>query len=141
MKKVSLMITALFVCLIIVSCDDDNLSISCEQEVIIDAGTYDTAPTDDLKINSLDIDGDCLRINYSSSGCGGDTWILQLIDSDVILESFPPQRNLIFSLKNEELCEAYITRELTFDIINLQVNGNQVLLNIKNTNDEILYEY
>ena len=87
------------------------------------------------------INDNCLKINFSSGGCNGDTWELKLIDSEDILESYPPQRNLRLSLKNEELCEAYITKELTFDISNLQVDGNKVQLNLTNSDKNILYEY
>ena len=82
-----------------------------------------------------------MKINFSSSGCNGDTWELKLIDSEDILESNPPQRNLRLSLKNEESCLAYITKELTFDISNLQVNGNKVQLNLTNSDKNILYKY
>jgi hypothetical protein len=44
-------------------------------------------------------------------------------------------------LKNDELCAAVIGKEMTFDISQLQVNGNRVLLNITNSGDQILYEY
>ena len=63
------------------------------------------------------------------------------IDSEAILESNPPQRNLRLSLKNDELCQAFITKEITFDIDILQVDGNNVLLNLINSGDQILYEY
>ena len=44
------------------------------------------------------------------------------------------------SFKNEELCNAYITKEMTFDISNLQVDGDKVQLNITNCNENILYD-
>ena len=126
----------------IIACnnDDDN-SNNCDQVTIVSSEQYETAPNDQLFINTLELNGDCLKINFSSSGCNGDTWNLKLIDSEIIMESNPPQRNLRLSLKNEELCEALITKELTFDIKELRVGGNQVLLNITNSNDQILYEY
>jgi hypothetical protein len=64
-----------------------------------------------------------------------------LIDSEAILESNPPQRNLRLSLKNEESCEAIINKEVSFDISKLQVDGKKVLLNIFNSSGQILYEY
>ena len=82
-----------------------------------------------------------MKINFSSSGCGGETWEIKLIDSEDIMESNPPQRNLRLSLKNEEVCLAIVTKELTFDISNLQVGGNRVQLNITNSEETILYEY
>ena len=126
----------------IIACNnDDNDSSNCDKVTIVSSEEYETAPNDQLFINTLELNGDCLKINFSSSGCNGDTWSLKLIDSEIILESNPPQRNLRLSLKNEELCEALITKELTFDINELRVDGNQVLLNITNSDDQILYEY
>ncbi|MGY5354752.1 hypothetical protein [Wenyingzhuangia sp. IMCC45467] len=136
-------LTFLLIGFLISSCSDDNNGnlTNCDYETLISAKQYQTAPSVQLKINSLEINGDCLKINFSSGGCSGNTWELKLIDSEDVLESDPPQRNLRLSLKNEELCEAYITKELTFDISNLQVDGNKVQLNITNIEDSILYEY
>lgn len=130
--------------LTILSCskdDDDENPVNCDFETVISSEQYANAPSDQLIINRLDINDNCLKINFSSGGCSGDTWGLKLIDSGDILESLPPQRNLRLSLKNEELCEAYITKEITFDISNLQVEGNQVQLNITTGDKTILYEY
>lgn len=117
------------------------LNISEIGELIINNEEYNNAPNDFVKINSLEIKENFLKINYGAGGCDGDSWELKLIDSEDILESNPVQRNLKFSLKNEELCQAYIIKEITFDISELQTSGNQVLLNITNTDDQILYEY
>ena len=125
-----------------ISCNnDDDDSNNCDQITIISPEQYETAPNDLLFINSLEINGDCLKINFSSGGCSGDTWIIKLIDSESIMESNPPQRNLRVSLKNDEDCEALITKELTFDVSELKVDGNLVILNITNSNEQILYEY
>jgi len=139
-KKILILILA---GIAILSCsnDDNGNSNNCDFETIISAEQYKNAPSDRLNINSFEINGNCLKINFSSSGCSGDTWELKLIDSEVILKSNPPQRILRLSLKNEEDCEAYITKELTFDISNLQVDGKKVQLNLTNSDDNILYEY
>jgi len=120
---------------------NDKNPTNCERTTIISSELYASAPDDALTINSLEIDGDCLKINFSSSGCDGDSWEFKLIDSGNILESFPPQRNLRLSLKNNELCDAYFSRELTFDISNLRVDGKQVKLNLTNSDKSILYKY
>ncbi|MCD6543736.1 MAG: hypothetical protein J7K34_04440 [Flavobacteriaceae bacterium] len=141
MKKL-LILTLIGITILSCSNDDDNgNSNNCDFETLISAEQYTNAPSNPLTVNSLEIYDNCLKINFSSGGCNGDTWELKLIDSEDILESLPPQRNLRLSLKNEELCEAYITKELTFDISNLQVDGNQVQLNITNSDEIILYEY
>ena len=124
------------------ACDNETNNINiCEQVTIVSSELYENAPNHLLTINSLEINENCLKINFSSSGCDGDTWDLKLIDSEAILESLPPQRNVRLSLKNEEVCLAYVTKELTFDITPLKLDGNQVLLNITNANKQILYEY
>ena len=90
----------------------------------------------------LEINGDCLVINFSASGCDGNTWIVKLIDSEQILESNPIQRNLRISLENNEDCTAVPNKTLTFDISNLQIqDDNRIYLNITNSGDQILYEY
>ena len=121
--------------------DDGKNPENCDSETVISSELYQNAPSDQLIISSLEIESDCLEIIFGAGGCDGRTWEIQLIDSGDILESNPPQRNLRLSLKDEELCEAFITRELTFDISNLQVDGNQVMLNIINSDDNLLYEY
>lgn len=130
--------------LILTSCnkDDDALfNNSCDFETKISALHYRNAPSDQLHINSLEIIDDCLVIKFTASGCSGDTWEVRLIDSEEVLESFPPQRNLRLSLKNQEDCHAMITKTMSFNLANLKVKGNQVLLNIIHTNDPVLYEY
>lgn len=132
----------LMIGLMIWSCsNDDECEFNFDSETLISAEQFENAPADQLTINSLEIDGDNLKINFSSSGCSGDAWEVKLIDSGAILESFPPQRNLRLSLKNNEACLAHITKELTFDISNLQVGGSQVQLNITNSGETILYRY
>lgn len=120
--------------------DDNDFSV-CENQVIVSADEYVSAPDDLLTIINAQISGDCLKIKYGSSGCDGSTWELKLIDSGIILESSPPQRNLRLSIKNDELCDAYFEKEISFDISNLQVSGNQVLLNLTNSGDQFSYNY
>lgn len=141
MKK-ALLLTLIGLAILSCSKNDNNKnSVNCDFETAINTEQYVNAPSDQLTINSLVINDNCLKINFSSGGCNGNTWKLKLIDSGDVAESLPPQRNLRLSLKNEELCEAYITKELTFDISNIQVEGNQVQLNITNSDKIILYEY
>lgn len=125
-----------------IHCIEDDYESNCDQAILISADEYENAPNGFLNISSLEIDGDCLLINFSSSGCSGSSWIIQLIDADVILESYPVQRNLRLSLKNDEACAAVITKEISFDISELQLSGeNPIKLNLVNSGDQILYEY
>ncbi|MBP2834126.1 hypothetical protein J8281_18155 [Aquimarina sp. U1-2] len=140
MKNVILVLCIAFTISGCNSDDDTNTSI-CDQQTIVSAEQYENAPKDQLFINSVAIIGDCLSINFSSSGCDGNSWEVNLIDSEIVALSLPPQRNLRLSLKNDEACEAFITKERTFDIRNLRVSGDQVVLSVDDFEDLILYEY
>ena len=140
--KHNILLIALILLTFSCSNDDDNGSQNnCDFETIISEQQYENAPSDQVFINSLSIENGCLEINFSASGCSGDTWEVKLIDSEAVFLSNPPQRNLRLSLNNEELCEAFITKVMSFDITNLQLDSNEVLLNITNSDDSILYEY
>ncbi len=81
-----------------------------------------------------------MNIKFGASGCDGNTWIVKLIDSGEIAESYPCQRTLRLSLDNQEECEAIPTKEISFDISDLQIMGNnKVILHV--SGEEILYEY
>lgn len=140
MKNLFLLV---LISILLLSCSDgdDPDPNGCNLGTVISQERYRNAPSDELTINSLEIEGDCLKINFSASGCSGESWKIKLIDSGSILESDPPQRNLRLSLENKELCDAFITRELSFNIIKLRVEGGRVELNLTNSGDQILYAY
>jgi len=116
----------------------NNVSQSCDQDTTISEVLY-LEESEEPTIISMEIINHCLHINYSDSGCDGNTWTLNLIDSDEVSSTEPPQRFLKLSITNEELCSTVITKETSFNIENLQVNGNQVLLKIADS--QVLYEY
>ena len=69
-------------------------------------------------------------------------WREELIDSGAVMESAPPQRNIRMVLDNQELCQAVIRKETSFDISSLQVEGtDKVILHLENFEEDILYEY
>lgn len=135
----------IFTTAIVMSCNILNESLetaNCDFDTIISADLYANAPGDPVAINDIEINGDCLKITFSASGCDGNTWAVKLIDSEGIRESYPAQRNLRLSLENLEICAAFLPRVSTFDISELQIPGdNRVFLNIVNSGDQILYEY
>jgi hypothetical protein len=143
MKALQFIFGVIIIGLSFTSCnkENDNINTSCDQSVIISKEKYNTEPNDPLTIISAELNEGCLKINFASGGCDGSSWEVKLIDSEIILYSNPPQRNLRLSLKNQELCDAHIEKEITFDVKDLQVSGNKVLLNITNSGDQILYEY
>lgn len=141
MNKRLLHLLISLVCFQLLSCAEEGGLPLADSIVLIDADAYYAAKTDNLTTNSIKLNGDFLIINFSSSGCNGNSWKVKLIDSGALAYSFPPQRYLVLSLENNEKCEAYITKELAFDISALRVSTNKVWLNFKNFDKGILYEY
>jgi len=123
---------------------------NCDKDVIISKTEYENAPNDFVVIENLKIEGNCLKIKYSASGCSGNSWIVELIDSGNVYYSiatayyptYPPKRILRLSLDDREECEAWITQEMSFNIEDLQVQEeliNKVILDI--SGKTIVYEY
>lgn len=132
---------AIILCLNSCNKDKDTDQTSCDEQVIVNNDEYNNTSNDQIEISALQIEDNCVKFTLSASGCDGNTWIVKLIDSDEILYSEPPQRNIKVSFQNNEECVAVISKEFIFDITELQVSGNKVYLNIVNTGDQILYEY
>ncbi len=126
-------------------CDDDDNSTqpqTCEKTTIIDEAYYNDLGILNTPINSTQIIGDCLIIDFSGSGCDGESWEYDLIDSGAVAESSPEQRFLKFEFINNEACLAFINKTVSFDISMLRVNGsNSIMLNIEGYESSIQYNY
>lgn len=126
------------------ACDDHSETdcfTACSQAVIINADEYQNAPDDELEILHVQLEGDCLVIRFESGGCDGNSWVIELIDSEAVMESYPAQRNLRLSLKNQEPCDAIVIKEMAFNVSNLRLEYDKIKLNITNSGDQVLYEY
>ncbi|GAK92286.1 hypothetical protein JCM19298_2774 [Nonlabens ulvanivorans] len=133
----------LILCVTLLSCDVGDEDINTNQQVcinapdvIIDASRYGNL-NENVSITGLSLSGDCLTIIISGSGCDGSSWTLDLVDSDVVSFSSPPERNLILEFTNTELCTAVFEKSFTFDISSLQVSGNELRLNFNNSNTSL----
>ena len=126
-------------------CDDDDIVLpptNCEVFAIADNNEYDDAVSAFFTIISAEVEGDCLNIEISASGCSGETWILQMFSAEDVMESLPVQRNIRAVLINDEACLAVFGRTFSFDLRNLQVEGeDQVLFNLQDYSEPILYSY
>lgn len=120
---------------------EDLMSSDCDQKAVLNETQFKNAPADPVSIMEAEIIGDCLRIKFAASGCNGDTWKIQLIGSENLYESLPLQRDIRLSLENKEVCLAYFTKEMTFDLKALRSSGDKIQLNIANSELSVLYEY
>lgn len=123
--------------------DDDNFDVaSCGQPTIIDNAFFETAVSSEYFLVDYYIDGDCLTVEVSASGCDGASWSMVLVDSGNIAESAPEQRFLKFVFTNEESCLAVFSQSRTFHLTGLRVDGsNEVVLNIEGFPEPLSYFY
>lgn len=128
---------------VMLSCDkndDPVVTDNCIIETIIDRDLYlNTAM--DYFIDSIGIENDCIEITVNASGCDGDTWSAQLIDSGDIAESSPPQRSLRLALENTEECDAVISKSFYFDLSTIQTEESRFILRFEGWDQTVLYEY
>lgn len=141
--KLSKLFIFLLICLLFLNtqCDDDTfVEVPCGLDVEINATTYEEAES--YAINEAIVDGDCVFITISASGCDSANWVMTLIDSEAVAESLPPQRYLKLSLFNNEVCLAFLSKQENFDLTPLRVEGlNEVLFNIEGLAEPLIYSY
>lgn len=126
-------------------CDDDGTSFpesNCASFVAIDGFSYGNSATSPYTINNVSINEDCMVIEFSASGCDGNTWDMQLIDSDVVSDSSPPQRYVKFFLVNTEDCLAVVDRIRSFDLTPLQIEDeSEIIINVDEYSGSVTYMY
>lgn len=139
MKQLNLiLIVTMF---LMISCGkNDGLAKNGCGKIIISSEEYTSADAGDLHINTLEIEGSCLHVNYSASGCSGSSWQLNLIDSGRVKFHIPSQRYLRFDFKNTEMCEAYITKDTSFDLSEVSAGIDEVYFNVIGFQDSIYYD-
>ncbi len=117
-------------------------SLQKEAYIIVDETLYDETEIDNYNIQNVVLEEGILKVTINSSGCDGNSWIANLVDSGDISESSPVQRSLKLNLVNQEECLAEFTRTYEFDLSKIQVDQETVIvLNIAGWNEPINYEY
>ncbi len=114
---------------------------SCDYEVMVDEALYKNGSSGQFTLSDVKIVGDCLTLSVTASGCSGDTWELKMVDSGAIAESYPVQRYMRLLLKNDELCDAVITKKVSFDLRPIRVGGDKIIIHLKDWDPSLLYTY
>ncbi|MUU78002.1 hypothetical protein [Winogradskyella endarachnes] len=130
------------VLLLNMQCNEENeiITDTCGEEIQIDNSVYLEAESH--LIEAIQINDDCIILTVSDSGCDSDNWVITLVDSGNIAESMPPQRYLKLALVNDDVCLAYFTKQQTFDLTNLKIEGvDEVLLNFEGFAESVSYYY
>jgi hypothetical protein len=107
-----------------------------------------TVPKDELTIENAVINENILKLTVRyGGGCG--TTRFELFTDGAFMESNPVQTNITLSFKDEDLCKALLTQELTFDLSKLatlycnsyQQPTGTIILHIGDWPDSITYSF
>ncbi len=127
---------------VILSCSSsDDSSSTCDAEALVNENRYTQAPRNGIFIKNVSIIGDCLEVNFESSGCDGSSWVIDLVGSTQVAESLPPQRFVAIDLVNNEACLAVIDTTVNFDLNALRLSGDEIVLNLQGWSEKISYRY
>ena len=135
-----------FICLFVLGCnsnDEPTIKNKCNvSSEIISSEDFSAVSTSNYAITKVEINEDCIEITFGSSGCGTELLEEDLFSVDSFYTTFPYQRALKMELINEESCEAYFIKTVSFDLLPLQLQGQDLLpLNIYGWNEQVIYEY
>jgi len=109
---------------------------------VISENQYNQISTDTYTIINVAIDEDCLAVTISSSGCDGNSWVLNLFSDNVFFDSDPLQRRVKVGLTNDEACLAVFQKTVSFDLKPYRLVGqNQVPLQIEGWEETVVYTY
>jgi len=126
----------------ITSCSEDPQSDNNQTctPVVISQSTFNSLEDDVYTIQDLTIEGDCLKIPISFSGCDDDHTFNMVTDGGVD-ESSPVQITFVLQDNNPQDCEALITIDTEHDLTPLQdlVEGD-ILIRFRDTDRTILYQ-
>ena len=109
--------------------------LNCAPYIDLYFSNYDSLARDPIYLHEAFVDGDCLQIKLSySGGCKTHTIDLArihpLTDSSSTVPTFEIRHNA-----NGDMCEAWFTKELRFDLSSLRLEGKkEFVLTAKLTN-------
>lgn len=132
--------------LLIFSCkkteDKKQPTLTCSQIIELNSSKYQSFNSAFFQLDALALNQNCLEVTISASGCNGSSWVLALVDEEVLLESNPVQRNAKLCFTNQELCLAHFSKTYSFDLQPIQQASQQkIILNIDGWQSSFLYQY
>jgi len=99
--------------------------LSCASYVNLYFSNYDSLPRDPIYLHEAFVDGNCLQIKLSySGGCKEHTIDLARMHPWTASSSNVPTFEIRHNA-NGDMCEAYFTKELRFDLTPLKLEGKK----------------
>ncbi len=144
MKKVLLYI-AVVICSVNMTCEEEEDLYNdelCDKMTLVDENVFTNLESDHFNLINAEIINNCINITVGASGCDGSSWVFNLIDSGAVAESSPEQRYLKLQLLNDELCDAYFEKTISFNLTPLQISGShEIILHLEGLDTSLNYKY
>ena len=113
--------------------------LSCAPYVDLYFSNYDSLARDPIYLHEAFVDGDCLQIKISySGGCKEHTIDLARMHPWTASSSTVPTFEIRHNA-NDDMCEAWFTKELRFDISSLKKEGKKEFVLIAKLTDGKIY--
>lgn len=128
----------------LLACKNDKLKdekIQGDKAILISNDLFTTSPNDPLIISNATLENDSLKISFNAPGCDSKSWIIELVGSEDLLKSNPPQRSIRLSLKNNEACQSALGRTITFDLKPARISEGEIILNLQGWQSPLTYVY
>lgn len=122
------------------NCTVEEKENDCSSITVISDELYNS-PSDPHEIVDATIIDDILKLSIVYGG-GCKEVCADLIAQEKTSESDPLQRNLNIFFVDNDMCEALITENWSFNLKSLQVEGeNEIQLNLEGYPEPIIYSY
>ena len=136
----------LLVSVLVLSCNsDDNsnpIQSICDSQAVIDPSVFQQIPTDNYTITSVVLNGNCLEVKVSSSGCDPNNWTMNIKAVPSVTAISPHLVHVKVELINNEECLAVFEKTRSFDLTPLQIQGQtSIQLQIEGWNIPVIYNY
>jgi len=139
---------AVFTSIFFVACDflDDHIKnpirSKCNEKAVLDHMAFPQVNTDNYGITNVVLNGDCLEITLSSSGCDPNNWDMNLIGVASTTNIYPALFHAKVELINNEACLAVFQKTVSFDLTPFQMAGqNTVQIALDGWSTNIIYQY
>ncbi len=109
---------------VVPSCNGDEdvlLPLPCDDQIETISSINDLDSGDGFAISSMFLDGSCLLVEVSGTGCNPDEWTAQLVTDGSVAESSPTQTVARFVFDNQMpedsiICQALSSVLYSFDL-------------------------
>ncbi len=129
--------TCVFVFMFSCNNNDDASTSECDFNIVIDGELYEEPSPSTYNVANAAFYENCLEITFSSGGCDGESWEVELISDYPIVFGNNITAAISLKLTNSELYEAYITKSYSFDLSDIHGDNTHTVFVLEGWEGEL----